>query len=57
MNEVLELWMQASVALMAAAAAAMARSANRRPVTPRDVVPADRIEPRTNGLHSRRSTN
>ena len=57
MNEVLELWMQASVALMAAAAAAMARGANRRPVTLRDVVPADGIEPPTNGLQNRCSTN
>ena len=57
MNEVLELWMQASVALMAAAAATMARGANRRLVTLRDVVPADGIEPPANGLQSRRSTN
>ena len=56
MNEVLELWMQASVALMAAAAAAMARGANWRPVTLRDVVPADGIEPPTNGLQNRCST-
>ena len=57
MNEMLGMWMQASVVLMAAAAAAMARGRSWRPVTLGDVVPADGIEPPTNGLQNRCSTN
>ena len=57
MTEMLGMWMQASVVLMAAAAAAMARGRSWRPVTLGDVVPADGIEPPTNGLQNRCSTN